>query len=234
MVRVSTHIILILFLTVFLTGCEPQARHQVLTFFFTGVPPLDKSGSIAEVKEQPTLPPPAKTLEEPAPAAPLPLFSHPVWAAGTCNPCHESIGTFSTPGVKRTPATVFKTGGGKPGKLTLPKNELCTQCHKDKTAKRAMTDNLWLHNTAAKGDCLACHDPHQSNNVKTLRQAPSILCLPCHKEGKFLATPAHQKREECLSCHNPHMGIDKNLLTKEYKEIKFPVVLVPGSQEPGR
>jgi len=233
MVRVSAHIAMILSLTALLAGCEPQARHQVLTFFFTGVPPLDASESVAEVKEQPS-PSPATILEKPAQAAPKPLFSHPVWAAGTCNPCHESMGTFGTPGVKRTPATVFETGGGKPGKLTLPKNELCTQCHKDKTAKRAMTDNLWLHNTAAKGDCLTCHDPHQSNNVKTLRQAPSILCLPCHKEGKFLATPAHQKGEECLSCHNPHMGIDKNLLTKEYKEIKIPVVLVPGNQEPGR
>jgi predicted CXXCH cytochrome family protein len=231
MVRVSTHIVVILFLTAFLTGCEPQARHQVLTFFFTGVPPLDESGAIVDVKEQP---PSAKIIEKPAPEALKALFSHPVWAAGTCNPCHESTGTFSTPGVMRTPATVFKTGGGMPGKLTLPKNELCTQCHKDKTPKRALTDNLWLHNTTAKGDCLACHDPHQSNNEKTLRQAPSILCLPCHKEGRFLATPAHQKGAECLSCHNPHMGLDKNLLTKEYKEIKKPVVLVPGYQDPGR
>jgi predicted CXXCH cytochrome family protein len=218
-----------------LTGCEPQTRHQALTFFFTGVPPLEEeSKPVAEIKDQPT-PPPVMIPDTPAPVAPQPLFSHPVWASGTCTPCHESTGTFSTPGVKRSPATVFKTGGGMPGgKLTLAKNEICTQCHRDKTAKRALADNLWLHNTTAKGDCLACHDPHQSNNEKTLRQPPSILCLPCHKEGKFLATPVHQKGEECLSCHNPHMGIDKNLLTKEYKEIKMPVLFVPGDQESGR
>ena len=119
------------------------------------------------------------------------------------------------------------------GKLTLAKNELCTQCHLDKTAKRALTDNLWLHNTTAKGDCLACHDPHQSNNEKTLRQPPSVLCLPYHQKGQFLATTVHQTGEECLSCHNPHMGIDRNLLKKEYKEIKTPVVLVPEAQESG-
>ncbi len=232
MAKVSVHIIMILFLTALLAGCEPQARHQVLTFFFTGVPPLDEAGSVAEVKEPPQ-PTHAKIPEKPTLNIQKPLFSHPVWASGTCNPCHESTGTFSTPGVTRSPSTVFKTGGGKPGRLILAKNELCIQCHKDKTQKRAMTDNLWLHNTTAKGDCLTCHDPHQSNNAKTLRQAPSLICLPCHKEGKFLATPTHQKGEECLSCHNPHMGLDRNLLKKEYKEIKKPVALAPGSQESG-
>ncbi len=228
MVKVPAHIFIILFLTaLLLSGCEPQKQHQVLTFFFTGVPPLDENEEVVEDKNQST-PPAAKIIAKPAPEAPKPLFSHPVWAAGTCNPCHETSGTFSTPGITKTQTKVFQTGGGMPGKLTLPKNEICIQCHKDKTSKRALIDNLWLHNTTAKGDCLACHDPHQSNNEKTLRQPPSILCLPCHKEGPFLATPVHQTGEECLSCHNPHMGLDKNLLIKEYKEIKSPVVLVPG------
>jgi len=227
MIRISAHVIMMLFLTAILTGCEPQARHQVLTFFFTGVPLPDETGSIANDEEQP---PTIKVLKKTAPEAPKPLFSHPVWAAGTCTPCHDSIGSFNTPGVTRSPETVFNSGGGMPGKLTLPKNEICTQCHKDKTPKRALADNLWLHNTTAKSDCLACHDPHQSNNEKTLRQAPSKLCLPCHKVGQFLTTPAHQKGEECLSCHNPHMGLDKKLLTKEYKEIKIPVKLAPGYQ----
>jgi predicted CXXCH cytochrome family protein len=224
---------MIFLLTASLTGCEPQARHQVLTFFFTGVPPLEETGPVTESKEQPT-PPPAKILGKSAPPAPKPLFSHPVWAAGNCAPCHEGSGIFLTPGVNRKPTDVFDSGGGMPGKLTLTKNEICTQCHRDKTPQRALADNLWLHNTSAKGDCLACHDPHQSKNEKILRKAPSILCLPCHKESKSLATPVHQTGEGCLSCHNPHMGINKNLLTKEYKEIKMPVALVPGDQKPGR
>ncbi|MBA3007578.1 MAG: hypothetical protein FP810_13585 [Desulfocapsa sp.] len=235
MVRGSAQIVMLILLTASLTGCEPQTRHQALNFFFTGVPPLnEESAPAAEIQEPATPPPAANIAKKPVPSAPKPLFSHPVWVAGTCTPCHESTGVFRTPGAQKSSPHVFKTGGGMPGKLTLPKNELCIQCHKDKTPRRAMADNLWLHNTVAKGDCLSCHDPHQSNIANTLRQAPSIICLPCHKEGKFLATSVHQKGEECLSCHNPHMGIDKNILTKEYKEIKMPVVLVPGDQVPDR
>ncbi|MBU0663279.1 MAG: hypothetical protein KJ990_01905 [Proteobacteria bacterium] len=224
---------MIFFLTAFLIGCEPQTRHKTLTFFFTGVPPIDEPVPIEKTKEQPVTPP-AEILKKPTPVAPNPLFSHPVWAAGTCTPCHASTGSFRAPGVKKSSPDVFKTGAGMPGKLTLATNKICTQCHKDKTPKRALSDNLWLHNSTAKGDCMACHDPHQSKNKNILRQAPSILCLSCHKEGQFLTKPVHQKKEECLSCHNPHMGIDKNLLTKDYKEIKTPAALVPEGQEPGR
>lgn len=232
MVRVSAYMVMILIFSAPLTGCEPQVRHQVLTFFFTGVPPLAETEKVAEIKPQE--PTPSNIIEKPVQTASKPLFSHPVWAAGICAPCHESTGSFRAPGVKRKPTNVFETGGGMPEKLTLAKNKICIQCHKDKTQDRALADNLWLHNTTAKGDCLICHDPHQSSYEKTLRQAPSILCLPCHKEGQFLASPVHQTKEECLSCHNPHMGSNKNLLKKDYHEIKIPVALIPGDQKPDR
>lgn len=222
-----------LLLAASLTGCDPQTRHRTLTFFFTGVPPLAEQQPVAKNKDQLSSPP-AKVLHQPPSTTSSAVFSHPVWVAGICSPCHESTGVFRTPGVKKTATTAFTTGGGKPGKLTLAKNEICTQCHKDKTPQRALNDNLWLHNTTAKGECLACHDPHQSTHAKNLLQPPSILCLPCHRKGDFLTTPVHQRGEACLSCHNPHMGINKNLLTKEYKEIKTPVTLVLEDLAPGR
>ena len=218
-----THTLMILFLTVSLTGCDPQTRYNTLTFFFTGVPPLDA------VEEQPPVldPGPIAIPEKPIKVTPTLLFSHPVWQAGNCSPCHDSTSIFKTPGLDGKSTKVFDTGGGMPGKLILPKTKICIQCHTDKTTMRALTENLWLHNTTAKGDCLACHDPHQSKNKKTLRQPTVVLCLPCHKEGHYLTTPVHQTEEECLACHNPHMGINKNLLTKEYKEIKIQALQVP-------
>lgn len=231
MVKASGHILMLLLLAAVLTGCDPQTQHQTLTFFFTGVPPLDEPNPDDEIETQ--LPPPAAIPDKQSTIARQTLFSHPIWAAGNCNPCHESTSTYSIPGVPRKSVTVFKTGGGMPGNLTRPKKELCIQCHTDKTPMRALTENLWLHNTTAKGDCLACHDPHQSNNEKTLRQPTAILCLPCHEQGKFLITPVHQTEKECLACHNPHMGVNKNLLTSEYKEIKKQATQPPEPGKPG-
>jgi len=233
MIRLAVHMLMTLLLATSLTGCAPQTRHRVLTFFFTGVPPLEAEMPVEKNKDQPASPS-AKVLHKPASTVAGPLFSHPVWAAGICTPCHETTGVFRTPGVKKTTATAFKTGGGRPGNLTKAKNQICTQCHKDKTPQRAASDNLWLHNTTAKGECLACHDPHQSTHARNLLQPPSILCLPCHQKGDFLKTSVHQKGEACLSCHTPHMGINRNLLTKEYKEIKIPVTSVLEIPAPGR
>ncbi len=211
------HTLMILLFAVPLAGCNPQTRHKALTFFFTGVPPLDA------IEKQPAArePKPITTPEKPIKVTPARLFSHPVWQAGRCSSCHDTTATFMTPGLNGKSTKIFETGGGMPGKLILPKNKICLQCHTDKTPMRALEDNLWLHNTTAKGNCLACHDPHQSKHKSILRQPTAVLCLPCHKKGLYLTTPIHQTKKECLSCHNPHMGINKNLLTKEYKEIKI-------------
>lgn len=212
------------FLTVSLSGCEPKKQHEVLTFFFTGVPPLEETAAVKSDQELQDI---RKTTPGQKTAQVQNLYSHPVWAAGACDPCHGSTGIFSTPGVQKQPQTVFKTGGGMPGELILPKTKLCTQCHRDKTPLRALTERLWLHNTTAKGDCLACHDPHQSKNKNTLRKPPVKICLSCHENGTFMATPAHQTGEDCLSCHTPHMGLNKNLLKNEYQEQKTPALQIP-------
>lgn len=219
MVRASVYILMALVLTASLTGCEAKSRHQVLTFFFTGVPPLDESEVTRDNEEKQS---PSEMDQSKKVAVVQVLYSHPIWAAGTCTSCHESTGTFSLPGVvQKQTQSVFKTGGGMPGKLTLAENKICIQCHQDKTPLRALTEKLWLHNTTARGDCLACHDPHQSKNENILRKPSATLCLPCHEKGSFRETPVHQSEAECLSCHNPHMGLNKTLLTREYQERKI-------------
>jgi hypothetical protein len=39
---------------------------------------------------------------------------------------------------------------------------------------------------------------------------------------------AHKLPSDCLSCHNPHLGKDRELLTKDYKEVKHTVGPIPG------
>lgn len=125
---------------------------------------------------------------------------------------------------KKSAATkVFYSGGGMPGKLRRQKEKICLACHTDKAGLRAIKENLWLHNTTAKGECLACHDAHQSKHKGVLRRSPEQLCQSCHPSEKMTDTAMHRSAgEPCLSCHNPHMGKDRNLLTQDYQEVKQP------------
>ncbi len=224
MQRLCTLIIATLITTACFVACEQKTKHKVLTFFFTGVPELEEKTPTDDPEVLPTKPKKKMPL-----SSGQVLYSHPLWKKGACGSCHQTRSTFDIGGVKEKSIRSFSTGGGMPGLLILPKNKICTQCHKDKIPKRALAENLWLHNTTAKGECLACHDPHQSVYEKELRKSPAVICfLVCHEKGNYLSTLAHQTGEECLSCHNPHMGVNKNLLTKEYKEIKKIVTQVGG------
>jgi predicted CXXCH cytochrome family protein len=111
-----------------------------------------------------------------------------------------------------------------PGELKSVADKLCSGCHVDKTALRAISDRLWLHNPTAKGECLACHDPHQSKFSGVLRKPAEQICQSCHSSASLAALPLHPvDGRPCLECHNPHMGRDRILLRKEYQEQKQPV-----------
>jgi predicted CXXCH cytochrome family protein len=204
-----------------LSGCDKQSRHKVLTVFFTGVPPL------AEEQKSP-----AATNKKPQgeqTAAPRPtLYKHPLTASRQCNQCHHSTANFNMFGGRRQQPLAFRKGMVSPGPLVRPRQELCIGCHKDKSAAEVLARGLRLHPTSAKGDCYACHDPHQSKNPYVLVEKSQQVCIPCHQDPKIMALPAHKEPGGCLTCHNPHLGKDRKLLTKDYKEVKQPVNTVPG------
>lgn len=219
---------------VVLSGCSPQARHALLTFFFTGVPPLeDKQSTNAPVRpvvmSDPGVVPvrqeAVSSAVKPPPRPKQEYYSHPIWADGSCAACHQVNKLFSfTPGTaggKRQTTPVFYAGGGMPGPLLKPKDKLCNECHTDKAGLRAIRENLWIHNPAAKGDCLACHDAHQSRLNGVLRMPVDQLCRSCHTKEKLAGIPMHRQEEQpCLACHNPHLGKDRRLLAAEYREVK--------------
>ena len=156
------------------------------------------------------------------PPAPL-YYSHPVWFNGQCDPCHQSGRVFAFQTAAGTGATpkerIFYPGGGMPGQLKAAKERLCGGCHSDRTALRAIRDQLWLHNTTAKGECLACHDPHQSKYPSVLRKPAEKICLTCHSENGLAGLPLHPVTDrDCLGCHNPHLGKDRKLLKGDYPE----------------
>lgn len=199
-------------------GCDRYTKHKVLTFFFTGVPPLEEDKKPVTELEKPS-----KELAEKHKPPPKPvLFSHTPWAAGRCDQCHKGAKGFGVPGQNGTPS-VFRKGGGMPGKLVLPKTELCIKCHGYLASSQAFIKRLWLHTPTAKGECNKCHDAHQSKNRYTLLEAPEKVCIPCHTEGNIIKPAEQCKPNECLDCHNPHLGKDRRLLKKDHKETKEPV-----------
>ena len=204
-----------------MSGCDRQSRHKVLTVFFTGVPPLEEGKKAVEAKNRT---PHSEEKDAPRPT----VYRHPLTASRQCNRCHQSTGNFSMFGRKQNQPLAFRKGEVSPGPLVLPRQELCIGCHKDKSAEEALARGLWLHPTSAKGDCYACHDPHQSLNPYMLLKNPQQICVPCHQDPKIMALEAHKNPGGCLTCHNPHIGKDRKLLTKDYKEVKQPVSTVFG------
>lgn len=214
-------------------GCSQQTRHEVLTFFFTGVPPLEEvavpAGQTGVASAGSTQQPSSQAAEKKPQTPPKQqYYSHPVWLDGQCDACHQGKNLFvfqaSKAGGTAPGQRVFFSGGGMPGPLKSASDKLCGGCHADKTALRAIRDQLWLHNPTAKGDCLACHDPHQSKFGGVLRKPAQQLCLECHHAASLAALPLHRYGDRpCLDCHNPHMGKDRMLLRQEYQEQKQPV-----------
>ena len=65
----------------------------------------------------------------------------------------------------------------------------------------------------ALAECLLCHRPHKSENVRLLQQPLPELCLMCHDREDMLQV--HGEIGECLSCHNPHESDEDRLLDFE-------------------
>ncbi len=217
-------------------GCDRRAKYKVLTFFFTGVPPLEEKRQAAvETEEEKTLK--AAKIKEEMVAAKQSIFSHPLFFSRQCEACHKASAGFSIPGQKEEGDPIFRKGGGMPGPLVLPIKEICIKCHEHLSESNARENQLWIHAPVGKGECNKCHDPHQSTNPGILIEPPEKLCIQCHRE--YLAeniSEYHNGPKECLSCHTPHIGKDKSMLVKDYKEGKKSVgsepALVPPIQVP--
>jgi len=92
--------------------------------------------------------------------------------------------------------------------ITATPNALCLTCHAD---KKAADIKGTVHPPAVR-DCLACHDPHTSDNKNQLLKPMSggekeNLCLGCHETG--LNVPEKGSRHAaldmgCDTCHVTH------------------------------
>lgn len=108
------------------------------------------------------------------------------------------------------------------------KAELCVACHTDKkTLLQKEGGPKRIHGILTGAGCIACHDPHATQNQFQLTKPINELCTSCHTSlagvtrghpvgGHPVEGVKDPRRPErmfaCTSCHNPHGSGYKFLL----------------------
>ncbi len=163
-----------------LSGCEPITRHKVISTIFDGVPTLPPPEQICTDYSEKMVAAFREELYQKSEPASVKGSQHPPYVEKKCDDCHDKT---------------------KENGLVGPKNEFCFICHKD------FVKGTYVHGPVAVGDCLTCHEPHNSNFPSLLKSGRATICDVCHKE-KRLANGMHGKVRDkgmgCLDCHDPH------------------------------
>jgi len=96
---------------------------------------------------------------------------------------------------------------------TVKSTETCISCHKDQALKIKKSSHMPLRE--GKMECISCHTPHGSTNVKMLKVGNTVneSCISCHteKRGPFLFEHA-PVANNCVTCHTPHGSNNDRLL----------------------
>lgn len=154
-----------------------------------------------------------------------------------CLPCHTGKKSWFTKEVSHGP---LKLGGctlchdphGEKYRHQLWADgaiEQCLACHSNMA--QLVTDIRakkipYVHGVITGPGCVACHDPHASDEIFVLKKPINELCLGCHPgpgespghpvAGHPLAAPQERLRPDrelsCTSCHEPHGSYNRYLL----------------------
>lgn len=175
----------LLFVHFLVLGCNKKIRHQALSFFFDGVPPLEhiKKSEHLEMKQQES----AGLESEKTKVVVVQGSVHGPVADRECTLCHDPQDSF---------------------RLTADRENLCFNCHEDK--KEAPE----VHAPVEEGLCTQCHNPHRSDQPSLLVKAGQDLCFQCHDRKEIQANENHKEIEDiaCYVCHNPHGGDNRFFL----------------------
>jgi predicted CXXCH cytochrome family protein len=209
--------LLLAILPVLTGGCSREARHQVLTILFTGVPPLDWVPPEVAVAESAQAARERRQLEMKRAQASKGfsgMYAHGPYAGEACAECHiMSSGGF---GFRGGSSSEGEKKSIVPGQFTLPIEELCVACHAGKGNAAAQAAGLSSHGPG--WNCVSCHHPHNGREPYFLKVAANDLCRQCHADGYIHTAELHEGLVDCLKCHNPHMGRDASMLRDDLRE----------------
>ena len=181
------------FLLVSVLSCDEVERHQVLTFFFDGVPPPDGEATAEDsrIKADSRSRRRQQVGERPETV----WFVHE--ANKNCADCHEKR-------AKRRWSLSQSI-------VTTPVPELCYRCHTDYPATQP-----YVHGPVAVGECLHCHEAHKSRITGLLKEKEPELCYQCHETIEAAQISGHPDEPipQCTKCHDPHAGLTRMLLKK--------------------
>ncbi|MFQ6034428.1 MAG: cytochrome c3 family protein [Sedimentisphaerales bacterium] len=160
-------------------------RYKVLTFFFDGVPPIEK----AELEPGPVDLASRWFVQR---VTKSDWYMHK--PLNNCVTCHGERKQRSF-----SPQTL----------LTSPVPELCYNCHTNYAVSSS-----FVHGPVAVGQCLFCHNPHKSKFKHLLKEPEPKLCYLCHDSSAIESVPAHLTKlsSGCTNCHSAHAGSTKYLL----------------------
>ncbi len=207
-----------LLLAALLAGCTtPEARHEVLTFFFTGVPdlvePMEVGGVVLSEEEARAA---IARSRERAKFKPPNTWAHAPAAANQCQFCHQMGSDKGGVGARKIGPEMVATI-----------DKLCIGCHDDKGKEFAESLGMVSHKPVSNGMCVACHDPHQGPQRYMLRlETRQKLCMVCHTgKENFAPIPppgphawVFGLKIECTECHNPHFGKTSRMFRAHYDE----------------
>ncbi len=181
-----------------LAACRlsPERQHELLTFFFDGVPPLG-SVPVSEGGSGRTVPRRGRAAVRRGPPPGerrYPLIAHRKFKCSTCHLVDQGMAPRESV------------------------NNLCITCH-----DKAFHDRAYVHGPVVLSLCHACHAVHSSKFPGVLVQEQRELCASCHSEPDLMQPAYHQPAGQalCTTCHDPH-GADNRFFLRPRPPAETP------------
>lgn len=186
---------ILIFALFFVLSCSEEKRHEMLTFFFDGVPVIgaEQEGDSSIESADPNAAPDPNSLRPR-----VIWYEHKVQA--DCATCH---------GEKE------RRGFSREVQLVAEVPELCYQCHEQ---FRPFSGHV--HGPVAVGVCTYCHEPHRTRNQYLLKEPIPELCYQCHEAEVieyFDSKHTDESYSNCTKCHDGHASESPGLLKKDWQ-----------------